>query len=173
MTSPQLLTLLPHDDGKMWVAELIGPDETYRYQRLFLQEKEEGVFEIYDGIYQIHGRHPEVSPFNKEYCRVMHGHMERRLDPIQLNALLPEMLAGEHKRKERIKSMIWDQLQEIKQAVPHEQVAEAIDYQLDYLDDLEDSPALMKAYQQIARQMPMIIADYQRKIQGMRGEDKL
>lgn len=172
MTQPQRLALTPQSDGKMWVAELIGPDPTYRFQRIFLPEIEEGVFLIYDGIYQIYGCHPQVSPFNKEYCRVVNGHMERRLDPRRLQALLPEMVAREDQRRDRIKQMIRGKLEEVKTAFPHEQVNEAIDHQIDYLNEVEGSAALMQAYHQVNRQLPMMIADYQRQIQMMRGENE-
>lgn len=63
--SPNYLSLSPGEDDKKWVAEITGPDPNFRFKRVFLPEFEPGLYEIHDGLYQIHGLHPGITPFKK------------------------------------------------------------------------------------------------------------
>lgn len=162
----QYLTLSPMPDEKMWVAEIAGDDPTFRLKRIFLPQINPGVFEIYDGFYQVHGIYPGISPFEKEYCLVENGHMQRRLQQWEVIQQLPKIKAAEPLRQDRIKHQIKQLLKEIYQVVKHELVYEDLLYQVDQLDSLENSDQLMEALGQLIRQKDRMIEHYKKAIEN-------
>lgn len=162
----QYLTLSPMPDEKMWVAEIAGDDPTFKLKRIFLPQIQPGVFEIYDGFYQVHGIYPDISPFNKEYCLVEDGHMQRHLQQWEVIQQLPKIKAAEPLRQERIKHQIKGILNEIYQKVKHELVFEDLMYQIDQLDSLENAEQLTGAFNQLIRQKDRMILQYKKALEN-------
>lgn len=161
---PQYLDLMPGEDGKVWVAEIAGDDAIYKLKRVFLPQIKEGVYEIFDGAYQIHGIHPGITPFNKEYCLVNHGHMERRVPFGSMIEILPYLKQYEPVRCQRIKFQITEQLQSIRNLLNHDLVTEDIHYMIDQLDDLEGSQELTQTLTQLIKRKPQMIEDYRYRL---------
>ena len=161
---PQILSLSPHEDGKQWVAEITGDDPIYRLKRIFLPEFEPGFYQIFDGVYQIHGIYPGISPFVKEYCVVHEGKMERRIPVQAVYRMIPQLKKYEEDRIQRIKHQIQTVFEEIIQEVDHEIVREAVIFQLESLDDVNDSGQLMQGLGQLLKQKTAMIQEYQRKV---------
>lgn len=163
--SPQYLTLSPGEDGKAWVAEIIGDDPVYRLKRIFLPEVEPGVYEIYDGYYQVHGIYPGISPFQKEYCKVVHGHMERRIPVRSFYQEINQIKSLNDQRLARLKFQIHQQLAEIDQALDHEWVSEDIAYQRDQVDSLSDVEMANAGLSQILQRKKVIIDHYRKALE--------
>ncbi|MGX7108055.1 hypothetical protein [Facklamia miroungae] len=161
----QKLTLTPNNDGKMWIAEITGEDSVYRLKRVFLPEFESGVYHLYDGVYQIHGIHAGISPFNKEYCIVSNAHMQRSVSGQEIYRLLPKIKLYEEQRKIRLKHQIHEKLDEIGKALDHELVWQDIEYQKDQLDSLEDSQQLTLTLGQLIRREEDLIHSYSKAIE--------
>lgn len=165
----QFLKLENNSDDKKWVAEIVGEDPTFKLSRIFLPEVEKGVYAIFDGIYQIHGIHPGITPFNKEYCRVHHGHMQRNLSMQDVLQKVPELMAEEPRRNARIKYQIRGILEEITQAVDHELIRNNMEYQIEQLDNLEETKSLMATLSQLIKQKDQMIKHYQKLLTTEQG----
>lgn len=163
--TPQYLTLSPGEDGKVWVAEIIGDDPVYRLKRIFLPEVEPGVFEIYDGYYQIHGIYPGISPFQKEYCKVINGHMERRIPVRYFYQEIEKIKSLDDQRLARLKYQINQHLQEIAQQLDHPWVSEEISYQLDQVDSLSDVEMANAGLSQLLQRKDSIIKHYHKSLE--------
>ncbi|MGF3113843.1 hypothetical protein ACQV2R_00430 [Facklamia sp. P12937] len=161
----QKLTLSPNSDEKMWIAEIVGEDPVYRLKRVFLPEFEKGTYHLYDGIYQIHGIYPGISPFSKEYCIVKHGHMQRKIPLETIYQLLPQIESQESRRKKRLKHQIIEKLNVIGKKLEHELVWRDIDYQKDQLDSLENSQQLTLTLGQLIKQEEKIVDSYKKAIE--------
>lgn len=161
----QLLTLSPNSDQKMWVAEIVGDDPVFRLKRAFLPEFEKGVYHIYDGVYQIHGIYPGITPFEKEYCQVVDGHMQRRIPVQDIYQKLDQIKAYEPVRMRRLKYQIQKILDEIGRQLDNELVQENISYQKDQLDNLEDSLQLTATLNQLIKQKDHMIRQYQKLLE--------
>ncbi|MCR8968543.1 hypothetical protein [Facklamia sp. 7083-14-GEN3] len=161
----QKLTLSPNSDEKMWVAEIVGDDPVYRLKRVFLPEFEKGVYHIYDGVYQIHGIYPGISPFNKEYCIVRQGHMQRKIPLKKIYQLLPQIQLQESSRMSRLKHQINEKLDTIGRELDHELVWQDIYYQKDQLDSLEDSQQLTLTLGQLIKHEEKMVDSYKKAIE--------
>lgn len=122
---------------------------------------------MYDGWYQIQGQTPGISPFQKEYVRVLDGKMTRRLSFRYVVAHVPEIKAAEPERKERLKHQIISILEEIKTAVPHEFVEEALLKQKEDLDMIETSEELLGGLKVLLKQKERIIKEYKTAVERM------
>lgn len=160
----QFLTLTEMEDGKKWVAEIVGPDPTFGMKRIFLPEIEANVYELFDGIYQIHGIYPGITPFNKEYTQVKDGHMTRRLDYRLVRSLVPQLELEAPNRMARVKAQIKRTLAEINEALDHELVRESLMNQQDQLDDAEDQETLTHILSQLIRDRAKIIKHFEQQI---------
>ncbi|WP_124059512.1 hypothetical protein [Vaginisenegalia massiliensis] len=167
-SQPQYLNLTPNEDNKKWVCEIVGEDPVFRFKRAFLPEMAEGQFAIYDGVYQIHGIYPGISPFNKEYCLVRDGHMQRHLTFSMVQECLPAILANQESIKERVKFQIKQQLAGIEEAVDHELVKEALEHQIDQLDDLTEISQLYACLAQLIKQKDSLIRQFQKQVEYYR-----
>lgn len=158
---PQYLRLSPNiEDEKRWVAEITGKDETFIVKRDFQPEKATGMWEIYDGWYQIHGQAAGVTPFKKEYVRVKDGRMARGLGFRYVLEHIEEIIANEPERMDRLKQQIKTILDEIKIEAPYEQVAEAIDSQKEELDMVETSEQLLDGLKALLKRKEGIVKTY-------------
>ena len=156
------LPLMPiGEDEKRWMAEITGDDETFVLKRDFQPEIRPGVWEIYDGWYQIHGQFPGISPFEKEYVLVQNGQMTRHLDFRYMISALPQIKAYEEQRKERLAYQITKILDEIYEAVPYDGVSDAILSQKEDMSMVESSSELVKGLANILKQKDDIIKKYQ------------
>ncbi|MFL2144172.1 hypothetical protein [Ruoffia sp. FAM 20857] len=168
---PQYLQLQPSAaDEKRWVAEITGDDPTFILSREFQPEIEPGVWAMYDGWYQIHGQTPGITPFQKEYVRVLDGKMTRRLDFRFVKEHVPQIKAAEPERKERLKHQIISVFNEIKAEVPHELVDEAIMQQQEDLDMVETSQELLGGLKVLLKQKDRIIKSYKEAVENFREE---
>ncbi len=165
---PQILTLYEHDDGKKWVAELVGPDPNFKLKRDFLPEMSPNEYEIYDGFYQIHGTHPGITPFTKEYCRVDNGQMTRYLSFREMMQWIPQMEARTPQRILNIKAQIIHQLVLIGAEFDHYLIHDELMYQKEQVDFVDDPDQLRQALSQLIRQKPTMIKSYQHKIEQLR-----
>lgn len=150
------------------MAELVGPDPTFKLQRDFLPEMSENHYELFDGFYQIHGTHPGITPFTKEYCRVENGEMTRYLSFRKMLAWIPQMQALEPVRYEQVKSQIVRIFDEMADELDHPWVRESIMYQKEDIDLAENSQELRRALNQLIRQRPSIIKQYKEKLEIVR-----
>lgn len=158
---PQYLNLMPNvEDEKRWVAEITGRDETFVLKRDFQPEASPGVWEMYDGWYQIHGQVEGITPFQKEYVRVLEGKMTRRLPFRYVVQQIPEIMAMEDQRKDRLKHQIGIVFEEIIEAAPYEQVRESIEMQRDDLDMVETSEQLLNGLKVLRQRKDSIIKQY-------------
>lgn len=164
LPEPQKLTLFPHEDEKKWVAEITGDDPTFKLKRTFLPEIAPNTYDIYDGYYQIHGIHPGITPFAKEYCVVEQGHMQRHLTLPQVLRQVEAIKAKEPERVERIKAQLIQQFDDIDAAVDHELVHEDLLFQKEQLDMMDDFDQLAQAYQQLLRQKKTMIQRYRDQV---------
>lgn len=164
--SPNYLSLSPGEDDKKWVAEITGPDPKFRFKRVFLPEFEPGLYEIHDGLYQIHGLHPGITPYKKEYCMVNRGHMERRVPYGSVIEALPYIQAYEPQRQERIREQITYILNQIKKELDHELVNEDISYMQENLQDLNDSQVLTETLSQLLKRKDSMIKQYQQRLKN-------
>lgn len=159
---PQILQLLPHpEDEKRWVAEITDEDETFRLKRDFQPDEPEGVYEIYDGWYQIHGQANAVSPFTKEYVHVKNGRMLRHLNFRYVLQHLDEIKAAEPERMNRMRKQIYHILDEIKDAAPYQPVEEEIARQKEECDMCDESDQLLGAITTLKKRKKAMIKDYQ------------
>lgn len=158
---PQYLKLEAHEDGKYWVAEIIGDDTVYRLQRAFIPEIEKGLYEIYDGYYQIHGLHPGITPFTKEYCIVQNGHMERRIPVQRFYQEIQAIKDLEGVRLPRVKQQIKDQFQSIIDEIDQDWIRDEMDYQWDQVEMMTDSAQAIAGLSQLIHSKDKIIARYQ------------
>lgn len=164
---PQILQLMPNtSDEKRWVAEITGEDPTFKLKRDFQPDDPEGVWEIYDGWYQIHGQAQGVSPFNKEYVHVKDGRMTRHLHFRVVLAHLEEIKAAEPIRMERMRKQIYKILNEIKQAAPYEPVEEAMERQKEECDLTDEPDQLLGAIAVLKKRKTSIIKDYQKTFEN-------
>lgn len=161
---PQYLELQAADDGKVWVAEIIDEDKSFGLKRIFLPQVQPGVYEMFDGAYQINGIHPGITPFKKEYCLINKGHMERRVPFGSIIEILPYLKKFENERKRRIEFQIRTILKDIAAEFNHEQVNEEINYMQEQLQDLETSEQLMATFAQLLKRKDAIIKSYQQKL---------
>lgn len=159
---PQRLQLLPNEDEKRWVAEITGEDKVFRLKRDFQPEEGDGIWEIYDGWYQIHGQAPGVTPFQKEYVHVKNGRMLRHLSFGYMVQQLEEIKAAEPARMERLKRQIFRVLDDIKVAAPYEPVEEAIERQKEDCEMIEESGPLLAALTTLKKQKDTMIKEYQK-----------
>lgn len=164
MQTSQRLTLHPNDDEKKWVAEITGEDPAFKLKRTFLPEIEPNTYEIYDGFYQIHGTCPGVTPFQKEYCVVENGHMQRRWHFGQVMQKLDTIKAMEPQRIQRVKQQLNTQLDAIKAALNDERVDEDIMYQKEQIDMMDEFDQLASAYSQLMKQKKDIIKRYEEQL---------
>lgn len=162
---PQYLYLEGDQEGKKWVAEIIDEDPTFRLKKMFLPEIKTNTFAIYDGVYQIYGQHPGITPFVKEYCQVKKGHMQRRLAFYQVVNQLPVIKAAEPLRVQHFKEQIFLQLDEIANQCDHDLVREDIQYLKEQVDDVSDSQSLNGGLAQLLKNKERMIVDYQMKIE--------
>lgn len=167
----QLLQLFPlEEDGKCWVAEITGEDKVYRLKRDFLAEESQGVWEIYDGWYQIHGQAPGVSPFQKEYVHVEEGRMLRHLNFPYVLHHLDEIKAMEPQRMERMRRQIYAVLDEIKEAAPYEPVEEGMEKQKEECDLCDEPEQLRGALYTIKKRKKTMIKELQEKFSNYQKE---
>lgn len=115
---------------------------------------------MYDGWYQIHGQVERITPFQKEYIRVLDGKMTRRLPFRYVVQHIPEILDMEDERKDRLKHQIGTVFNEIIEAAPYEQVREAIEMQRDDLDMVETSEQLLNGLKVLRQRKEGIIKQY-------------
>lgn len=115
---------------------------------------------MYDGWYQIHGQVEGITPFQKEYVRVLDGKMTRRLPLRYVVQHTPEILDMEDERKNRLKRQIGTVFNEIIKAAPYEQVREAIEMQRDDLDMVETSEQLLNGLKVLRQRKEGIIKQY-------------
>lgn len=115
---------------------------------------------MYDGWYQIHGQVEGITPFQKEYVRVLDGKMTRRLPLRYVVQHTPEILDMEDERKNRLKRQIGTVFNEIIEAAPYEQVREAIEMQRDDLDMVETSEQLLNGLKVLRQRKEGIIKQY-------------
>lgn len=156
------LKMMPHpEDGKSWLAELTDEDPTFRLKREFQPEIENGVWDIYDGFYQVHGQVANITPFHKEYVRVKDGKMQRRLDVRYMLGHLAEIKAFEDQRLDRIKHQIKLELEDIYKQAPYEAVLLSIEKQKDDLDMVENSSQALGGLAQLRKQKDYIIKQFQ------------
>lgn len=160
----QKLYLQPHEDEKLWVAEITGPDPTFKLKRNFLPQIAPNEFAIYDGYYQLHGIHPGITPFTKEYCIVQDGKMQRGLRAGHMLEQLPAIQAMQPLRVERLRFQIRKLLDEIADEVQHERVAEDILYQKEELGLVEDIDQLYGALATLIRQKDRMIQTYRARL---------
>lgn len=159
---PQILHLLPNTtDEKRWVAEITGEDPTFKLKRDFQPDSPEGVWEIYDGWYQIHGQAAGVSPFNKEYVHVKDGRMLRHLNFRYVLAHLDEIKASEPERMERMRKQIYAMLDEIKREAPYQPVEEAMERQKEDCDMTDEPDQLLAAITILKKKKAAMIKEYQ------------
>lgn len=157
------LPLMPiGEDEKRWLAEITGEDETFVLKRDFQPEIRPGVWEIYDGWYQIHGQFPGITPFEKEYVLVQNGQMSRHLGFRYMVQALPHIKAYEEKRKERLAYQINQILDEIHEAAPYEGVEEALLSQKEDMSMVETSSELVNGLRILLKQKDAIIKRYQK-----------
>lgn len=158
---PQYLQLMPlGEEQKRWVAEITGKDETFILKRDFQPEKTPGVWEMYDGWYQIHGQAPGITPFQKEYVRIKDRKMTRRLDFRFVLSHVDEIIAAEPQRKERLKHQIITVLNEIKTEAPYELVAEEIERQKEDLDLVDTADQLLGGLKVLLKRKDSIVKQY-------------
>lgn len=163
---PQYLQLEPNPtDEKRWVAEITGEDKVYRVKRDF-QPEEGGVWEIYDGWYQIHGQAPGVTPFQKEYVHVKNGRMLRHLPFSYILQHLEEIKAAEPERMERMRKQIYLILDEIKAAVPYQPVEEAMERQREECDLCDEPEQLLGALATIKKRKAALIKEYEKAFEN-------
>lgn len=156
------LPLLPiGEDEKRWVAEITGDDETFVLKRDFQPEIRTGVWELFDGWYQIHGQFPGISPFQKEYVLIQNGHMTRHLDFRYMIRELPRIKAYEDQRKERLIYQINKEFDDIYEQAPYEGVEEALIRQKEDLSMIETSSELLSGLDVLLKQKDQIIKQYQ------------
>ncbi|MCZ0717399.1 hypothetical protein [Aerococcus kribbianus] len=164
MQEPQYLTLHGDKDGKKWVAEITGEDPTFKLKRTFLPEINPNTYAIYDGYYQIYGQCPGISPFEKEYCWVIDGHMHRHLSFRQVLGQLDQIKALDDQRTERIKVQIKAVLDAIANELDHELVDQDMAFQKESIDFMDDFDALAAGYSQLIKQKEQMIQRYQNKL---------
>ena len=162
---PNILQLLPRSaDEKRWVAEITGEDPTYHLKRSFVQEEGEGVWEIYDGWYQIHGECPGVTPFSKEYVLVKEGRMHRHIPYRVVLGHLEEIKAMGPQRMERMRRQIYAILDEIKREVDYEPLDEGIERQKEDVDMADDPDQLHNALNLLKKRKKEYIKQYLKTI---------
>lgn len=166
---PQILTLYEHEDGKKWVAELVGADPIYKLKRDFLPEIEPNTYELFDGFYQIHGIHPGITPFTKEYCRVINGQMTRYLSFREMLGWIPQMEALMLVRMANIKEQIIGQLDSVNAQFDHYLIQDEIMYQKEQVDLVDDAAQLNQILAQLIRQKPRMIKNFQ-ELEKLYGE---
>lgn len=154
------LTLTEQEDDKLWLAEIVDEDPTFRLKRLFLPAYEKGKYLLYDGVYQIHGVCDGITPFNKECCLIHQGKMQRYLAMSQVLSLLPAIKDFEGQRLQRIKSQIRQILAEIGQTADHPLIQENLDYQSQMVDDLDTSEAANACLTQLIKEKDRMITYY-------------
>lgn len=160
----QFLTLSEMEDGKKWVAEIVGPDPTFGMKRIFQPEVEANVYELFDGIYQIHGIYPGITPFEKEYTQVKDGHMTRRLDYRWVRSIAPQLAMEAPARADRVRWQIKRILAEIQDHLDHELVRESLLSQQDQLQDVEEQETLTHILSQLIRDKAKIIKHFEQQI---------
>lgn len=164
---PQYLNLMANEeDGKRWVAEITGEDPTFKLKRDFQPEISSGVWEMYDGWYQIYGIVAGITPFQKEYVRVKDGKMTRRLSFRYVLEHLPEIKASEPERMERLKFQNKTLLDEIKEAVPDDMVSEEIERQKDEMDFMDSSEQLLEGLKALIKRKDGIIKEYKKVVEN-------
>lgn len=152
------LPLMPiGPDEKRWLAEITGDDETFVLKRDFQPELKPGVWQIFDGWYQIHGQFPGISPFEKEYVIVQDGHMMRHLDFRYMINELPKIKAYEEQRKHRLIYQITTILDEIVAEAPYEGVEEAMLEQKEAMSMVETSSELLNGLSILLKQKDQMI----------------
>lgn len=156
------LELSPHEDGKRWIAEITGPDEAFGLKREFQPEITPGVYQIFDGYYQIHGIFPGITPFQKEYVIVQDGQMTRRVSYQVIRQNIPAIVAYTPQRKERLIYQIKEQFKEIYEAAPYYFVQEELLQQEESLGMVDTSEALLQGLTTILKQKDQMIAYYQK-----------
>lgn len=167
---PQYLQLLPNEqDEKKWVAEITGEDKVYRVKRDF-QPEEDGIWEVYDGWYQIHGQAPGVTPFNKEYVHVKDGRMLRHLPFRTVIQHLDEIKAAEPQRMARMRKQIYKMLDEIKTAAPYQPVEEAMERQKEECDMVDEPEQLLNALAILKKRKKIMIKEYQKAFENYKEE---
>lgn len=154
----QLMTAGPEE--KVWIAEITDEDETFKLKRDFLPEKRDGIWDLYPGWYQINGAAPGVTPFLKEYVKVEHGTMTRFQDFRWMMQELPKIKAYDSQRLERVKHQIRLELDEIKEAVPYEPAAEALERQKEDLDMIESSSQAIASLGMVRKRKAVMIKQY-------------
>lgn len=154
----QLMAAGPEE--KVWIAEITDEDETFKLKRDFLPEKRDGIWDLYPGWYQINGAAPGVTPFLKEYVKVEHGTMTRFQDFRWMMQELPKIKAYDSQRLERVKHQIRLELDEIKEAVPYEPAAEALERQKEDLDMIESSSQAIASLGMVRKRKAVMIKQY-------------
>ncbi len=147
-------------DEKVWIAEITDEDETFKLKRDFLPEKASGIWDLYPGWYQIQGLVPGLEPFKKEYVKVEHGDMTRFLNFRWMLQELPKIKAYAPQRLERVKHQLHLELDEIKTAVPFEQVADEIERQKEDLDFLENASQAIASLGMLRQRKGTMIKQY-------------
>lgn len=147
------------------MAELVGPDPTFKLKRDFLPETYANEYELFDGFYQIHGTHPGITPFTKEYCRVDNGQMTRYLSFREMLAWIPQMESLKPRRVQNIKGQIIRQLDEISGKFDNYLINDEIMYQKEQVDFVDDPDQLRQALSQLVRQKPKMIKNYEKQIE--------
>lgn len=158
------------EDGKRWIAEITGDDEVFRVKRDFQPEMPGGIWEIYDGWYQIHGQVANVTPFQKEYVWVRNGQMERNLSFRDVMYHLDEIKAAEPQRLERIKQQIVAEFNDIHLAAPYEQVGEELERQKEDLDFIENSSQAIAGLATLRKRKNEMIKQYQKIYENWQDE---
>ena len=157
-----MLQLMPNqEDEKRWVAEITDEDETFKLKRDFQPDEPEGMWEIYDGWYQIHGQANGVSPFTKEYVHVKNGRMLRHLNFRYVLQHLDEIKAAQPERMDRMRQQIYKILDEIKEAAPYQPVEEDMERQREECDMCDEPDQLLSAITILKKRKKLIIKDYQ------------
>ncbi|WP_373786295.1 hypothetical protein [Jeotgalibaca porci] len=164
---PQILHLMPNTtDEKRWVAEITGEDPTFKLKRDFQPDGPEGVWEIYDGWYQIHGQATGVSPFNKEYVHVKNGRMLRHLNFRYVLAHLEDIKAAEPERMERMRKQIYVMLDEIKREAPYQPVEEAMERQKEDCNMTDEPDQLLGAIAILKKRKNAMIKEYHKTFEN-------
>ncbi|AMB98501.1 hypothetical protein AWM75_00175 [Aerococcus urinaehominis] len=144
------------EDSRAWLAEITDEDPTFKLRRDFQPEIRPGVWQIYDGYYQINGLYPGISPFIKEYVVVKDGRMTRQVPYRQILAALDEIKAMENQRKDRLRQQISQILDTFYDQAPCQEVEEMIIQQKDEMAMADTSQELLAGLTSLLKQKDQI-----------------
>lgn len=154
-------------DNKCWVAEIVDRDPTFKLKRAFQPEVKPGVWAMYDGWYQIHGDVAGITPFQKEYVRILDGKMTRRVPYKQVLGDLEAIIAFEPQRIERLRHQISVVLDDIMAQAPYDRVLLDMSHQKDELSLVDSSDELLAGLRTILKRKDPIIKRYIELFDGL------